>query len=250
MKQRYFIELSFRGTNYSGWQIQKNGNSVQAEVNHALSTILQEEIKTMGAGRTDKGVHAEKYIAHFDTSKTVIKNHIFKLNQFLPKDIAVREIYFSESTIHARFDAISRSYKYCISHKKNPFGDGMSFLNWTNYDIKKMNTAAALLLKHKEFQSFSKSKSDLHHFQCKISYAKWKKEGSMDVFYITSNRFLRGMVRAITGTLIKVGNNKLKINDFNNIILSKNIINAGPLVPAHGLFFTGVEYPFNLTPIR
>lgn len=242
---RYFIELSYNGKNYHGWQIQPEANSVQEELNKAISTILQEEISVVGAGRTDAGVHASQMYAHFDTDKELIDNHVYKFNSLLPDDIVVYKVLPLHSDAHARFDAVSRSYEYKIWLGRNPF---LLETTWQLYhqklDIALMNKAANILLEYEDFQCFSKVKTEVHTFNCDVTYAEWKLKGNELTFHISANRFLRNMVRAIVGTLIDVGSHKTTIEEFRKIIESKNRSNAGLSVPAKALFLTEVTYDY------
>jgi len=247
MLRRFFIYLSFKGSNYHGWQIQNNAVSVQSMVNNALSLILQTKIEVVGAGRTDTGVHAKNYVAHFDiaSDKFVFKpkDLIFKLNNFLPLDIAIHHIIEVKTELHARFSATSRTYCYYISRNKSPFNNDFAYYVYGKLEIEKMNQAASLLLNNDDFKAFSKSGSDNISTLCKVSYAKWEEKEEMLVFTITANRFLRNMVRAIVGTLIDVGKDKVSIAKFKQIIESKNRSDAGFSVPACGLFLEKIDYP-------
>ena len=240
---RYFIELSYLGKNYHGWQIQPDANSIQEELNKAISTVLQEEISIVGAGRTDTGVHASQMFAHFDSTTELDKNTVFKLNSILPKDIVVHQVEKVDDEKHARFDALNRSYEYRIWLGRNPF---LLETTWQLFhqklDVKAMSKAAKILLEYEDFQAFSKVKTEVKTFNCTISKAIWVQEGNQLTFHITANRFLRNMVRAIVGTLVDVGKHKITNQDFREIILSKNRANAGLSVPAKGLFLTEINY--------
>lgn len=240
---RYFIELSYNGKNYHGWQVQPDASSVQEEINKALSVVLQLEICVVGAGRTDTGVHSEQMFAHFDVELALDQQYIYKFNSVLPEDIVVRDIFKVDQNLHARFDALTRSYEYRIWLGRNPFLLESTWqLHHQKLSISAMNKAAALLLKFENFQSFSKVKTEVKTFNCDVKEAIWKQDGDLLVFHITANRFLRNMVRAIVGTLIEVGSGKISEEDFKNIILSKNRSNAGLSVPAKGLFLTSIKY--------
>jgi tRNA pseudouridine38-40 synthase len=240
---RYFIELSYKGTNYHGWQIQPDVNSVQEEITKALETILQETIQIVGAGRTDAGVHASQMFAHVDTLKALTDEHIHKFNTILPNDIVIKSIEEVLENKHARFDAISRSYEYRILIGRDPFLLETTWqIHQKQIQLEKMNEAAKVLLQYKDFESFSKVKTDVKTFNCTIMKAVWKLEGNQLVFHIKANRFLRNMVRAIVGTLLDVGLEKKSLDDFRNIIESKKRSEAGLSVPAKGLFLTEVNY--------
>ncbi|TGV04305.1 tRNA pseudouridine(38-40) synthase TruA [Flavivirga rizhaonensis] len=241
---RYFIELSYNGAAYHGWQNQPNDISVQEAVEKALSVLLKETISIMGAGRTDTGVHASQMFAHFDTHVIFNKvNVVYKLNSYLPKDIAIRNIFKVKREAHARFDAKSRTYLYRIALKKDVFSFDNSFYVKQDLNVEKMNEASELLFRYKDFQCFSKSNTDVKTYYCDIMKAKWTIENNELHFVIKADRFLRNMVRAIVGTMINIGLGKIDIEDLHTIIKSKNRSEAGFSVPAHGLYLTEVEYP-------
>ena len=203
---RYFLEFSYAGTNYHGWQRQPNAVSVQEVLEHALSTLLKETISLLASGRTDTGVHARQMFAHFDgkLSKETFQQLVYQLNQFLPQDIEVHSLREVKAEAHARFDALSRSYEYHIALGKTPFGNSMHYRINQDLDLEAMNEAAAILLEYEDFECFSKSRTDVKTFLCDISYAQWSKTKNGYIFTITANRFLRNMVRAIVGTLIEI----------------------------------------------
>ena len=242
---RYFIELSYNGQKYHGWQKQPNAISIQETLEKALTLLLGDEILVVGCGRTDTGVHASQFFLHFDTdSKIDNKELLYKLNAFLPNDIAIDKIILVSNDSHARFSAIYRSYEYRIHLGKNPFlFDTTWQLQNKNINIVKMNIAAKVLYEYENFKCFSRSKTDVKTYNCTITEAKWEKDGKLIIFYITANRFLRNMVRAIVGTLLEVGQGKMSIEDFRNIIESKDRTRAGVSVKAKGLFLTKVSYP-------
>ncbi len=242
---RYFLELSYKGTNYHGWQYQPNAISIQEKINEALTKILKTSINVMGAGRTDAGVHASQMFAHFDIENEFnCDETLFKLNSFLPDDIVVYKIFSVNDKAHTRFDALSRSYEYRIYMGRNPF---LLETTWQFYhkklDVKKMNEAASLLLNYKDFKCFSKAKTDVKTYNCDITNAEWKLNDNILVFYITADRFLRNMVRAIVGTLVSVGLHKTTLEAFKEIIESRDRTKAGVSVPAKALFLTEIKYP-------
>ena len=240
---RYFIELSYKGTNYHGWQIQPDASSVQEEITKALATILQEKILLVGAGRTDAGVHASQMFAHVDTVKKLTDDYVHKLNAILPNDIVIKSIKEVSDDTHARFDAVSRTYEYRILLGRDPFLLETTWqLHQKNLQIEKMNEAANLLFEYEDFESFSKVKTDVNTFNCTIMKAVWTLEDKHLIFHIKANRFLRNMVRAIVGTLLEVGLGKKTVEDFRKIIESKKRSEAGLSVPAKGLFLTEVCY--------
>ena len=248
MTQRYFLQLSYNGTNYHGWQVQPNAVSVQEVMEKALSTLLREEINVVGAGRTDTGVHASFFVLHFDVENenSDAENLVYKLNRFLPHDIAVQKIWMVKPDTHARFDAVSRTYHYYISAEKDPFTIDTSYLYTGFLDVGKMNDAARVLFEFHDFTSFSRLHTDVKTNNCKIYKAEWKKEGTKLLFVIKADRFLRNMVRAIVGTLLEVGRRKMSVDDFRKIIEMKDRGAAGASAPAHGLFLTNIEYPKDL----
>ena len=240
---RYFIELSYDGTPFVGWQRQTAGDSVQSCLEDALSILFRKPISIVGAGRTDAGVHAHQLFAHVELDQLIEQDLRYRLNKLLPKEIAVRNIILVAQDAHARFDAVSRSYRYQITTQKNPFLQKRSYQFFKPLDVELMNLAAKILIDHKDFKCFSKSKTDVKTYICDIQHAHWKQNGSELVFYIQANRFLRNMVRAIVGTLIEVGLRKISISDFKSILASRDRSQAGYSVPAHGLYLENVNYP-------
>ena len=244
---RYFMELSYDGSAFNGWQIQPGVPSVQETMNIALSTLLRENIEVVGAGRTDTGVNASFYVLHFDTvlPLTDPEQLVWKLNRFLCKEIAVDRIYPVKDGMHARFSAISRTYKYVISKRKNPFNVKFSYKVHPLPDIELMNRAAAVLKQYTDFTSFSKLHTDVRNNNCVLMEAFWEETDNEMVFTIKANRFLRNMVRAVVGTLLEVGQRKISIEDFRNIIEKKDRCSAGTSVPGNALFLCDIEYPEN-----
>lgn len=223
--------------------MQPDAISIQEKLNEALSKVWQETIEVVGAGRTDTGVHAKQMFAHFDVQSQVKEEIVYKLNSILPNDIVVSKLVEVEPEKHARFDAVSRSYEYKIWLGRNPFLLDFYWQIHSQYlDVKAMNQAAKILLKYKDFQSFSKVKTDVYTYNCDIFDAYWEVNNEELTFYISANRFLRNMVRAIVGTMVDVGLGKISVLDFEEIIKSKNRSNAGLSVPAHGLFLTEIKY--------
>lgn len=242
---RYFTEIAFLGTDFFGWQTQPKETNIQDTITASLQQILQyPNLKIVGCGRTDTGVHASQYYFHFDCDSPIneINKLVYKLNRMLPTSIAVKRILKVNEKLHARFDAVSRTYRYHINHNKDPF---LSLISWQHnriLNIEKMNEAASLLLQYSDFSAFSKTGGDNRTSICKISQVFWEKNGSSILFTITADRFLRNMVRAIVGTLIEVGLGNLEISGFKLIIESGSRSQAGTSVPAKGLILTTVKY--------
>jgi len=244
---RYFLELSYNGKAYHGWQNQPNAISVQEVLEKALTTLIKEPIDVVGAGRTDAGVHALQMFAHFDCSlKLDLVKFKYRLNSFLPKDIAVHDIFEVKNNAHARFDAVSRTYLYRISKEKDVFNFSSAYQINMELDIKKMNEASKILFEYTDFECFSKSNTDVKTFNCEVVEADWAEEGNELHFTIGADRFLRNMVRAIVGTLISIGSGKMDIESLHAIIKSKNRSEAGYSVPAHALYLSKIEYPDHL----
>ena len=242
---RYFIQISYNGTNYHGWQQQPNASSVQETLNKALSTVLNCKIDCMGAGRTDTGVHATQMYAHFDCDELQNTTSIIhKLNSFLPQDIVVYDLIQVHDNAHARFDATKRTYEYHIHSFKNAFLQNKSWYFHQKLTIDLMNEACKILFNHTDFQCFSKVHTDVNTFDCKIYEAFWKEENANLIFTISADRFLRNMVRAIVGTMVNVGLEKITLEEFQTIIESKDRNKAGFSVPAHGLYLTKIEYNY------
>lgn len=241
---RYFIELSYNGSKYHGWQKQKNALSVQEELEKALSTLFRQPINIMGSGRTDTGVHALQQFAHFNVDLDFTKADFLKrMNGLLPDDIAVLNVTSVYDNAHARFDAEFRRYEYHITFRKDPFMIGKAWHCYYNLDLEPMTVAAKYLLGKQDFECFSRKKTDVKTFVCEINNASWEQTSNGLVFHIQANRFLRGMVRAIVGTLIKIGRGQLESSSMSEIISSKDRNLAGSAAPAHGLFLSKVKYP-------
>lgn len=244
---RYFIELSYFGKAYHGWQNQPNSISVQEVLENKLSRLLRSETGIVGAGRTDAGVHARQMFAHFDTEEKIDTSEMkYKLNSMLPKDIAIEEIFRVKDDAHARFDALSRSYEYHIIQQKDAFGQDFSWYLKHELDFYKMNQAAAVLLEYTNFKCFSRSRTDVRTYNCRIDRAEWIKKDNKLIFHITADRFLRNMVRAVVGTITDIGKGKYPVEHMHRVIQSENRGEAGPSVPAHGLYLTGILYPENI----
>ena len=243
---RFFIKISYNGTNYHGWQVQPNANTVQHEINKAISVICNTNIEVIGAGRTDSGVHAKQMFAHFDFSFDLdIEDFIFKLNNFLPNDIAILNIFKVKSDAHSRFDAESRTYKYHVVRCKSPLNNN-SYLFLRSLDIELMNEACRYIVGNKDYTSFSKLNTQTFTNNCNVTFAHWEEIDNELIFTITSNRFLRNMVRAIVGTLLDVGSGKIKVDDLPKIIKAKDRSASGFSVPANALCLFEIKYPIDI----
>jgi len=250
-KQRFFIELSYDGTNYHGWQLQPNAIGVQEVLNKALSTILREPVETLGCGRTDTGVHARQFFAHFDAERLMADglwimeqgSLIRSVNSLLPYDIAVKRTFPVTPQAHARFDATQRAYEYHVHFCKDPFKNKYSWMLRDEPDLELMNKAAAIIMEYTDFSCFSKSNTQVKTNNCKITNAGWIRVDGGIVFHISADRFLRNMVRAIVGTLLQVGHGEIEPYEVRGIILSKSRSKAGTSVPACGLYLTDIKYP-------
>ena len=251
--QRFFIEISYNGTNYHGWQVQPNSLTVQECLDKALSVYFRQFIISVGCGRTDAGVHAKQFYAHFDLHFTekqevinefVISKSIAGINSLLPYDIAVKRIFIVHHDAHARFDATARVYQYHLHFHKDPFELHRSWLFKGDLDVAAMNAGAQLILGYIDFSCFSKSNTQTFTNNCKITEAWFERSNNGLIFTIKADRFLRNMVRAIIGTLIRLGKNEITLTQLAQIIESKNRSNAGQSVPACGLYLVNIEYPF------
>ena len=241
---RYFIELSYNGAAYHGWQIQPDAISIQEVLEKSLSLLLNTPISIMGAGRTDTGVHAKQMFAHFDFEGVLDEvNLAFRLNSFLPQDVAIHDVFKVKKDAHTRFNAVSRTYLYRVALQKDVFSANDAYYVKQKLDIEKMKEAAKILLDYNDFQCFSKTKTNVKTYLCNIMKAEWTLVDGELHFIIKADRFLRNMVRAIVGTIINIGLDKISVEDLHRIIESKNRSKAGFSVPAHGLYLIEVEYP-------
>ena len=241
---RCFIEISYDGTQYHGWQIQSNAITIQEVITDRIRTYLSDaHIDIVGCGRTDTGVHAKQFYFHFDYKDSFeFEKAIFNLNNMLPNDIVIHKIFQVENELHARFDAVKRTYKYYLHSIKDPFKEKYSLYFKKDLDVERMNQACKVLLKHHDFTSFSKVHTDVKTNICNLCEANWIVINNELIFTISSDRFLRNMVRSIVGTMIEVGLKKIEVKEINSIIQAKDRAAAGVSVPAHGLFLEEVNY--------
>ncbi len=243
--QRYFIHMAYHGGAYCGWQIQRGSSTVQGVLNEALSMLLRSEVETVGCGRTDTGVHASSFYAHFDSETAIDELWLtFKLNTVLPKDIAVYDVLSVGEEHHARFSATYRSYTYRMHTRKDPFLDGLSLFTHYELDLDLMNRAGEFLMRTNDFAAFCKTGSDQKTTLCKLMQCEWHSEGYAIHLQISADRFLRNMVRSIVGTSIDLGRGKISLDDFEAIVQSKSRSRAGTSAPAHGLYLSAIGYPF------
>lgn len=240
---RYFLEVSYKGTNYSGFQSQKNANSVQEEVEKAFELLHKEKVILTGSSRTDAGVHALQNFFHFDFEKPLNPQLVYKINAILPADIVVKVVTRVDSDAHCRFDALSREYKYFIYRQKDPFLRDRAFYYPYKINIDKLQEAALVVKEYQDFTSFSKRNTQVKTFICQIQQSGWVYENGCLIYTIKANRFLRGMVRALTATMLKVGRGTIDLQEFRRIIEAKDCTQASFAVPAHGLFLMEVKYP-------
>ncbi|MGG9971327.1 tRNA pseudouridine(38-40) synthase TruA [Ferruginibacter sp. SUN002] len=243
---RYFIEVAYKGTNYAGFQIQQNANSIQAEIEKALKIFYRQEFKLTGSSRTDAGVHALQNFFHVDTNffseHEAINNNIYNLNAILPDDIVIKKMYQVADNAHCRFDALSREYKYYTYQNKDPFIADSSFYYPYRLDLEKLQQAATVLLDYNDFTTFSKKNTQVKTFICELIKSQWMFDEDQFCYNVIGNRFLRGMVRGLVGTMLNVGTNKLSVDGFRKIIEAKDCTLADFSVPAHALFLVNVKY--------
>jgi len=253
---RYFIEVSYKGTNYSGFQIQQNANSIQAEITKALKIFFKKDFELTGSSRTDAGVHALQNFFHFDVENNSqqsesnkvfpiegdLERAVYHLNALLPSDIVILKIFAVKDIAHCRFDAVSREYKYFIYQQKNPFHQDTAFYFPYKFNLDKLNEAAQQIKGYEDFTSFSKKNTQVKNFLCKIERSEWCVEKNKLVYNVVANRFLRGMVKGLVGTMLRVGTNKISIKDFSKIIESKDCVNVDFSPPSYGLFLLSVSF--------
>lgn len=241
---RFLLQLSYNGTSFHGWQRQNNAPSIQQEIEEKLTTIFQQNTAIVGCGRTDTGVHASQYFAHFETEiEFDTSTLLHKLNSMLPQGVAAQGVSAITNNGHARFSATKRSYEYHITKVKNPFAADLAYKCNLQLDLNRMNKACAMMLGEKDFGCFCKANADNHTNICNVSEAKWIETDTMFIFSISANRFLRNMVRAIVGTMLEIGQKKMSLEGFQTVLDSKDRTFAGPSVPPHGLYLTVVDYP-------
>ncbi|HEY6901526.1 MAG TPA: tRNA pseudouridine(38-40) synthase TruA [Puia sp.] len=243
---RYFLELAYKGTNYSGFQIQENAVSIQQEVEKALAVFFRASIELTGSSRTDGGVHARQNFFHFDYQGIIQQRVLYNINAILPPDIALKNIYRVADDAHCRFDAISREYRYYIYREKNPFLVDRAWFYPYTIDLEKLKAVAGLIPEFRDFTTFAKRNSQVKTFLCNVFESYWTEEENCLVYHVTANRFLRGMVRGLVGTMLQVGRGKLSVEEFGGILYEKNNQLADFSAPGHGLFLFQVSFPVSL----
>ena len=243
---RYFIEVAYKGTKFNGFQVQDNAQTVQSAIDHALSTLMREAIETTGSSRTDSGVHALQNFLHFDLEKPLHPQFIYKVNAILPPDILLRHVYEVADDAHSRFAALSRSYEYTLYMQKDPFLQDRGYFFPYRLELDLLQEAAGILKEYQDFTTFSKRNTQVKTYVCNIMESKWRADSTRIVYNVTANRFLRGMVRGLVGTMLRVGRGKLTIQGFRDAIESMNCVNADFAVPPQGLFLMQVSYPEGL----
>ncbi|MES2330503.1 MAG: tRNA pseudouridine(38-40) synthase TruA [Bacteroidota bacterium] len=239
---RYFLELSYKGTAYSGFQVQDNAPTIQSEVEKALQTLFRQTFELTGSSRTDSGVHAHQNFFHFDTEQVLNAKNVYNLNALLPQDISVKGIYPVPETAHCRFDAVAREYKYFIYNRKNPFMNDRGWLFPYPLDIELLQEGARILMGYSDFTSFSKRNTQVKTFLCRIEASDWFQEEGLLIYKVRANRFLRGMVRGLVGTMLKVGRQQITIEEFKQVIEAKDSSQADFSTPPQGLFLNRVYY--------
>ncbi|MFM6994217.1 MAG: tRNA pseudouridine(38-40) synthase TruA [Sediminibacterium sp.] len=240
---RYFIELSYDGALFGGFQIQQNKATVQGALEKAMEVLFRVPIALTGASRTDAGVHAYQNFLHFDTDLVILPKHIYNLNALLPNSVVVKGLYIVPDTAHCRFDAIKRGYLYKLHQSKDPFSEGRSWYYPFPINLDLMQAAADSLLNYTDFESFSKKNTQVNTFQCTITKAKWTQSGPDILFEIHSNRFLRGMIRGLVGTMLQVGRGQISIANWHEIVASKDEQRVDFSTPAYGLYLSEINYP-------
>ena len=241
--KRYFLELCYDGASFGGFQIQNNVDTIQGAVQAALKTLYREDIELTGASRTDAGVHALQNFFHFDTDTAITQKQVYNLNAILPNTIVIKAIYEVPTTAHCRFDATTRSYIYKLHTQKDPFLEGRSWYYPFPIDFNLLNQATQTLLNFTHYESFSKKNTSVNTFECSVSKALWQVEGANMYFYIDSNRFLRGMIRGLVGTLLQVGRGQITVEEWMDIVASNNEQRVDFSTPAYGLYLSAIQYP-------
>lgn len=245
---RYFIEVGYKGTRYAGFQVQQNANTIQSELERALQTVFRSQIELTGSSRTDAGVHALQNFFHFDVPAAINTEALYNVNALLPADIVARALFTVSDDVHCRFAATARSYAYYIKQKKDPFFTETAWFYPYVVDVEILNQAALILMEHTNFAAFSKKNTQVKTFNCTLLHSKWETDGDKLIYRVTGNRFLRGMVRALVGTMLLAGRKKISLQQFQDVIISGDNTRASFASPAHGLFLEKVFYPDGIVP--
>ncbi len=239
---RYFLEVAYKGTGFAGFQVQQNANTIQGEIEKALKTILRQDIALTGSSRTDAGVHALQNFFHFDIDTEISAETLYNINALLPKSIVAKQLKIVEPSAHCRFDAVSREYQYHITNVRNPFAIDTAWFYPYTVDMHLLNAAADILFQYKDFTTFSKRNTQVFTYDCSIMKSKWYHHEGLLIYNVEANRFLRGMVRGLVGTMLLVGRKKISLDKFRQIIEAKDCTKASFATPAHGLFLVSVKY--------
>lgn len=248
--QRYFFEVAYKGTDYSGFQVQENASTIQGELEKVLSTFYKTQINLTGSSRTDAGVHAHQNYFHGDLATPITSKNIYNLNAMLPPDIVLKQVYRVPPEAHARFDAVSRTYKYLVYREKSPFKADRAWYYPFPLDLQALNKAANTLIDHRDYEAFAKRNSQVHTYNCEVMQAEWKEEGGYFVFQVKANRFLRGMVRGLVATMLKVGRGAMLQEEWLSVLNSKDQSLCDFSAPSQGLFLISVEYPYVLESVE
>ncbi|GEP95920.1 tRNA pseudouridine(38-40) synthase TruA [Chitinophaga cymbidii] len=243
---RYFIEVAYMGARYSGFQVQENAVTVQSEIDRAAGLLLRERVVTTGSSRTDAGVHARQNFLHFDTEQALHPQFVYKMNAILPQDIVVKGVYPVDDALHSRFAATGRAYEYTLYTVKDPFMTDRGYFYPYRMDMEQLRAAADILRGYIDFSTFSKRNTQVKTFNCRISESRWTEQDHRIVYNVSANRFLRGMVRGLVGTMLRVGRGKLTLDGFREVIESRDCTKADFAVPPQGLCLMRVMYPEGL----
>lgn len=240
---RYFIEVAYMGTRFSGFQVQENTLTVQSEIDRGISVLMRERVETTGSSRTDAGVHARQNFLHFDLERPLHPQFVYKMNAILPPDIVVKGVYPVGEELHSRFAATGRSYEYTLYTSKDPFMRDRGYFYPYRLDLELLQEAAQVLMEYRDFSTFSKRNTQVKTFNCTIRESVWRRDGERVIYNVSANRFLRGMVRGMVGTMLRVGRERLSLADFRSAIEAKDCTQADFAVPPQGLCLMEVQYP-------
>ncbi|HRN55717.1 MAG TPA: tRNA pseudouridine(38-40) synthase TruA [Agriterribacter sp.] len=241
--QRYFIEVAYKGAGYAGFQIQENAVTIQSEIRQAMAVLFKQDIGLTGSSRTDAGVNALQNFFHFNLDQPIPERYLYNLNALLPPAIAIKRIIPVHAGAHCRFDAVSREYHYHVYRQKNPFLHNQAYYFPYTIDFDLLQQAASAVMEHTNFTSFSKRNTQVKNFICHITESRWSRDEDHMIYRVQSNRFLRGMVRGLVGTMLQAGRGKISIAHLHTIIADRDCSKVNFAVPGHGLFLMKVNYP-------